>query len=127
MNAPSLTAFPRLRCATVQDADRLAGLAARLFEWAYRGQDDPQDLATYIEEKLSPAAMARALADPNAVFFLAEVESGLCGYTHLQLESAVPEVVAEHPAQLVRLYVDPSWFGRGLGAALLEAVTRGLP
>jgi GNAT superfamily N-acetyltransferase len=122
MNAPNNTAFPRLQRATVQDADRLADLAVRLFEWTYRGQHDPQDEATYIQEKLSPAAMARTLADPNAVIFMAEAESGLCGYAHLQLGSAVPEVVAAHPAELVRLYVDPSWFGKGLGAALLEAV-----
>jgi ribosomal protein S18 acetylase RimI-like enzyme len=117
-----MKAYPRLQRATVQDADRLADLAARLFEWTYRGQDDPQDLATYIQEKFTPVAIARALRDPNAVFFLAEAEGGLCGYAHMQLECAGPEVVAEHPAQLVRLYVDPSWFGRGLGAALLDAV-----
>jgi ribosomal protein S18 acetylase RimI-like enzyme len=123
MNAPSNTAFPRLQRATVQDADRLADLAARLFEWTDRGQDDPQDVASYIQEKLTPAAMARTLTDPNAVIFVAEAESGLCGYAHLQLGSAAPEVVATHPAELVRLYVDPSWFGQGLGAALLEAVS----
>ncbi len=122
MNAPNKPAFPRLQRATVQDADRLADLAARLFEWTYRGQDDPQDLATYIQEKFTPAAMAQTLTDPNGVIFIAEAESGLCGYAHLQLESAAPEVVAAHPAELVRLYVDPSWFGQGLGAALLEAV-----
>jgi ribosomal protein S18 acetylase RimI-like enzyme len=122
MNVPSKPAFPRLQRATVQDADRLADLAARLFEWTYRGQDDPQDLATYIQEKFTPAAMARTLTDPNAVILMAEAESGLCGYAHLQLESAAPEVVVAHPAELVRLYVDPSWFGQGLGAALLEAV-----
>ena len=122
MNAPNSTAFPRLQRATVQDADRLADLAARLFEWTYRGQDDPQDLAAYIQEKLTPAAMARTLTDPNAVIFIAEAESRLCGFAHLQLESATPEVVAAHPAELVHLFVDPSWFRQGVGSALLEAV-----
>jgi GNAT superfamily N-acetyltransferase len=122
VNGPSSTAFPRLQRATVEDADRLADLAARLFEWTYRGQDDPQDLAAYIQEKFTPAAVARTLADPNGVIFTAEADSGLCGYAQLQLESAAPEVVAAHPAELVRLYVDPSWFGQGLGGALLEAV-----
>ena len=117
-----MRAFVEVKRATVQDADRLADLAARLFEWTYRGQDDPQDLATYIQEKFSPAAMAQTLADPNAVIFIAEVQNGLCGYAHMQLESAAPEVSAAHPAELVRLYVDPSMFGQGLGAELLEVV-----
>jgi ribosomal protein S18 acetylase RimI-like enzyme len=122
MNVPGRSAFPRLQRATLQDADRLADLAARLFEWTYRGDHDPQDLASYIQKKFAPAAMARTLKDPNAVIFVAEAENGLCGYAHLQLESVAPEVVSAHPAELIRLYVDPSFFGQGLGAALLEAV-----
>jgi GNAT superfamily N-acetyltransferase len=122
MNVSSNAAFPRLQRATVQDADRLADLAARLFESTYRGVHDPQDLATYIQENLTPAAIARTLKDPNTVIFIAEAKNGPCGYAHLQLESAAPEVVSAHPAQLVRLYVDQSMFGKGLGGALLEAV-----
>ena len=122
MNAPSNATSPHLQRATLQDAGRLADLAARLFEWTYRGLDDPQDVAAYIREKLTPAAMARALEDPDAVIFIAEADGELCGYAHLQLDSAVPEVAGDHPAELVRLYIDPGMFGQGLGAALLDRV-----
>jgi ribosomal protein S18 acetylase RimI-like enzyme len=55
---------------------------------------------------------------------MAEGKNGLCGYAHMQLESATLEVDANHPAELVRLYVDPSMFGKGLGARLLEEVLK---
>ena len=67
-------------------------------------------------------AMARTLTDPNAVIYMAKGESGLCGYAHLQLGSAAPEVVVAHPAELVRLYVGPSMFEKGLGSPLLKVV-----
>ena len=49
MYVSGITNMPRLQQATVQDANRLADLAARLFEWTYRVQDDSQDLFTYLQ------------------------------------------------------------------------------
>ena len=124
MNVPGITNFPRFQQATVQDANRLADLAARLFEWTYRGQDDSQDLFTYLQENFSQGVMRRIITDPKAFVIMAEGENGLCGYAHIQLESAALEVDANHPAELFRLYVDPSMFGKGLGARLLEEVLK---
>ena len=121
MDAPGNPPPARIRRAAPQDAARLAGFAAREFERTYSGLDDPGDVAIYIREHFTMGAMMRAIGDSNAVVLVAEAGDELCGFAHVQLEHASPEVEAAHPAELLRLYVHPGMFGTGLGAALLEA------
>lgn len=124
LNAESeaVTAIP-VRMARPDEASALADLGARLFREA-GGDTDPADLDAYVAATFSPERQAREIADPTAAMLVAVPDGRIAGYAFL--------VAGEGVADLLRLYVDAAWHGRGVGPALLEAAieawaARGLP
>lgn len=68
------------------------------------------------------AQQARELSEAQAVVWVAEPSgAGMVGYAQLAPTAAPACIVAAHPIELQRLYVDATWHGAGVGAALLEA------
>lgn len=133
-----------LRRAVPADAARLATFAAACFRATYGPAADPHtgggsqaaDVAAYVDGHLGEAHLAADLAAADRVTLLAEevaaagvaadsVEGAvLAGYAQLRVPSPAPAGVpaGERAAELTRLYVAPAWQGRGVAAALLDAV-----
>ncbi len=112
-------AKPVIRQAGPADAALLAELGARTFTETFAATNKPADMAAYLAAAFSPAQMAAELADPLAIFFIAETDGRAAGYAKLYAGAA--EVEGEKPIELVRLYVAQEWFGRGVGADLMRA------
>ena len=111
-----------IRTASAADADLLADLGARTFSDTFAADNTAEDMAAYLASAFSPAIQLEELADPDAIFYIAEVEKGrAAGYAKLQRGQA-PECVAGNNAiEVVRLYVEQGYLGQGVGAALMRA------
>jgi GNAT superfamily N-acetyltransferase len=110
----------RFRHPTLQDAERLAQFAARIYYETFVSSNTPENMQAYLESAFTLPLLTAELKDPNAIFFLAEDEDHLAGYAKL-LPGEVPECVqGEAPIELVRFYVDQRWHGTGLASSLME-------
>lgn len=110
-----------IRRAIPKDNDLLSRLGRQTFLDTFSAGNRPEDMAAYLDASFSPEKQASELADPLSVFLIAEINGEAAGYARL-LHARAPSVIrARHPIQLVRLYADKRWVGRGVGAALMTA------
>jgi len=109
-----------IRRATAHDVDRLAAMACRTFEDAFGPQNDPDDMARYLETAFTPEKIADELKDPAALFLLVVKNDVFQGYAKLFAGPAPECVNLPKPLQLVRLYVNQESIGKALGAALMQ-------
>jgi len=112
-----------LRPALPADATALAELGRVSFCAAFEHFYDPADLAAFLEQAYSPAAVAEEIADP-AIFHQLAVEpqgGALTGFVKLKMPGWYGEYSdATRPISLGQLYTDPARTGQGIGAALME-------
>ncbi len=109
-----------IRRASFSDAALLAELGARTYFDTFAADNTAEDMAAYLASAFSSPIQMKELADPDAVFFIAETDGRAAGYAKLQ-RSVVPDCVSsQSAAEIVRLYVEQQYHGRGIGAALMR-------
>ena len=113
-----------IRLAGTGDARSLAVLGAQLFGQSFGAANTPEDMREYISSAFAEGRQRADLEDPSIRIWLAESSSGeAIGYAQIRLGAVPPAsaaILSEQPAELVRLYADRAWHGRGVGAALLR-------
>lgn len=110
-----------LRPANLDDVSALAALGRESFCAAFEDLYRPEDLAVFLEEAYSEAAVAAEIAAPECIHQLAEDADGLIGFCKLRQPSWYAEHSdARNPIALGQLYTAPDRTGSGIGAALME-------
>lgn len=112
-----------IRHASVGDAKLLTELSYTTFwdAFADHPKNAPDDLARYMQQAFSLEQITDEIADPQAIFLIAEVENELAGYAKLILNNIEPGVSAEKPIELNRLYSHQKFLGKGVGQTLMDA------
>lgn len=109
----------RTRAATADDAVCLGVLATQVFLDTYATDGINRSIAREVLTLLSTPAMAALLAAPGERFIVAERGDRMVGFAQLRLGATHERVDATRPAEIVRLYVQEPFAGRGLGTTLL--------
>lgn len=110
-----------IRRATTGDAGLLARIGAELFATAFGAQNDPNDLRAYLAKAFSPATQRAELDDTDRATWIVESpEAGPAGYAMVKRGAGAAAVAANHPAEVQRFYVAPSFQGRGLAQELMS-------
>ena len=110
-----------LRAPTAADGPELSVLSIAAFAHKFADLYRPQDLLPFLLETYSPGQLSRALADPGAVYQLAEHEGTLVGWAKLGLGCGFPEHARGHRVmELKQLYTAPNATGGGIGRALMD-------
>jgi ribosomal protein S18 acetylase RimI-like enzyme len=99
----------------------LARLGQQTFYDSYAADNEPENTAAYVFANFSPEKQAAELADPNTVFFIAEMGDQVIGYTQLREGPTPAPVQGDRVVEIVRIYSRREWIGRGVGRALMEA------
>lgn len=109
-----------IRRARPGDAAALAGIGARMFAVAHRDAfARAVDLQAVIDRDWYQERLLAEIADPDVALFVAEVDARPVGLTGLR-PGQVP--TSDRTAlELCRVYLEQEYFGRGIGAALLNA------
>lgn len=115
---PSIT----LRPLTVADAPTLATFARRVFDETFAADNDPADLATYLDRAFGDTIQRTELAEANVDAFVIEQDGAWAGYTLVRHDVPHRLVPATSPLYLQRFYVDRRWHGRGVASMLMDAV-----
>lgn len=105
------------------DAAQLATTAAVMFEQTFGSANTPEDMAAYIPSAFSEERQRRDLERAENRIWLARGQDGrIAGYAHVKLGAEPPGLPVDgRSSEIVRLYADQRWHGRGLGAALMRA------
>jgi diamine N-acetyltransferase len=108
------------REATPRDVEPLLELARRTYYDTFGAVNTPGNMEAYLSSTFTLPQLAAELSDPRATFYVAEVDKRLIGYAKL-LAGTTPDCVGGEAAiELVRLYVDRPWHGRGVAATLMD-------
>lgn len=110
-----------IRFASQEDTELLAKLGRETFYDAFVNHPlmPKADLELYLKEAFSVSQITGELDEPQSAFLLAEIGGQAVGYAKLVADEPKPEVVAEKPVKLKRLYVRQEFIGIGIGAGLL--------
>lgn len=123
------------RLGTPSDAGDISRVISKTWEETYGHTVPPEDMALYLETKVSESAFSKELKKEDERFVLAFVPSQsppqdippipllqLAGIAQLSLKSSLPEVTLPHHIELQRLYVSSSHHGSGVASALMRQV-----
>lgn len=108
-----------VRPARPDEAEALARLATVTLRAAFAREIPAAHLEPYLARSFTPQSAAAELSDPGVRLLMTEQAGELGGYAKLQLGPGPDEVAAARPMELVRMYLQPAWYGRGAGKALL--------
>jgi len=115
-----------IRLATTDDAPALAAAGSAFFRDTFGPANRPEDMEAYLARAFSESRQRAELTEPGArVLVATESDGQIVGYVHVRLGAALPAAASMPPcrsAEIARLYADRRWHGRGLGAALMDAV-----
>lgn len=119
-----------VRPATIADADAFTALAVRTFRATYIPASAERDVEEYIRTHFSPALQAAEIEDPSMTTLIGVEGGEPLAYAQLRWDVRGDGVVATHPAEVARFYVDAPLHGSGaahtlMRAALEAAVARG--
>lgn len=110
-----------IRPAASADVERLCALATHTFRETYRTLSDPGEIEDYVRAAFTPRSVAGWLHEPDARTLIAFVGDEAVGYARVRRGATPAGVDGPEPVELVRLYVDASVHGLGIGAALMRA------
>lgn len=110
------------REATLADAEQLSAFARRLCEETFAPDNNPDDLAQYLQRAFTPDAQRHELADPTRTYLLGHVGGTLACYALIRVGASEPSVAAERPVEIERFYVDTPWQGRGLAQRMMQQI-----
>ena len=112
---------PTLRHAESVDASSLAALALEVWFATYIRHGINAHFADYALALFTPARFGGWISDPHHSLIVSQNRDGIDGFVHIDSNSPDP-VDGAVPTELTSLYIQPRHQGRGLGAALLQAV-----
>jgi GNAT superfamily N-acetyltransferase len=110
----------RVRVLGAGDLDALLQVSRNTFRETFSEQNSAEDLAAYIEERLSRSQLKGELEHPDSIFAFAEEEGRPMGYLKLNRGAAQTEDRGPRAIELERIYVLREAQGLGIGAVLLQ-------
>jgi ribosomal protein S18 acetylase RimI-like enzyme len=111
---------PRIRRATLADADALSQVGIDTFVETFGHLYPPEDLAAFLAESHSPHAYARYLGDPRYAAWLLEDDGGAVGYAVAGACGLPHPEATAADGELKRLYLRSSAQNGGWGARLFD-------
>ena len=109
-----------VRPATNKDSQVLSNLGKTTFIETFAKDNRPEDIEQYVLQTFSSEKQLDEINDPNRTIEIAWVEGVPAGYLHLLVGNSDPSITGEKPIEILRLYVDARWHGKGVGAILME-------
>jgi ribosomal protein S18 acetylase RimI-like enzyme len=115
----------QVRPAVPEDASALAAMGERTFRDTFSADNSPDDIAAHVAATYSPAKQASEIADPRRSTLVAATDVGeLIGFAQLLAGEIPRSVTGPAPIELLRLYVDRGYHGRGVAQALMAAALK---
>jgi ribosomal protein S18 acetylase RimI-like enzyme len=108
-----------IRHAREPDAQVLTDLGRSTFTATFAESNRPQDIEIFVSHTFSREKQLDEIRDVNRRIEIAWIDDAPVGFFHLFDGKTDPCVLGDRPLELLRLYVDARWHGRGVGPALM--------
>ena len=109
-----------IRRALKTEAKILADLGRATFIETFGNHNRQEDMAQYVADTFGEAKQEKEIEDPSRCIEIAWMGTQAVGFMHLFQSVPDPSIRGPKPIELLRLYVDSRWHGKGVGPALLE-------
>lgn len=110
----------RIRPATPADVSLLAALGRQTFIESHGNSASAADIDHYVAGKYTEAIIGAELEEPGNRYHLVCYRDQAAGYSKIVLSCSHPDISLPDVTKLERLYLLRSFYGLGLGEALLE-------
>jgi diamine N-acetyltransferase len=120
MSRVVLYAVEMIRTATIQDLAVLHDLAVRTFSDTFSGTAADEDIQRYLTQDLAVEQIAKELLGEEGQYWLAFSEDQPAAFMRLVWQQVPDCVTGPKPIELLRLYVDQPFLGRGIAQSLME-------
>lgn len=107
-----------------RDAKRLAVFAEKAYRDTFSAFNTPKNMDAYVHQAFGDDIQLRELSDPKREILLALEDEVLVGYYQIIKCQPEPSVADPAPCELMRLYVDSDYKGKGLAHLLMEAALK---
>lgn len=108
--------------ATLQDAPIITQLGRQTFVDTFGHLFLPEALEAYLNETFQLEKISNSLQKPYNHYFIAFSDAMPVGYVKIKINSITPEIQAERPVQLQKLYVLQDYISKKIGAALMQTI-----
>lgn len=109
-----------IRRATVKDIPMIMAMADEVFRATYKDIISPQQMEFMMQWMYSPQSLEKQINADGKAFFVACLDHRPCGYVSVEHERTLEN--GRELFHLQKLYVMPSFQGRGLGRQLFDHV-----
>ena len=103
-----------IRRAELADAAPLVELASRIYYETFAAVNTPENMQAYISSAFTVKQLRAELNEPEAAFYIGEVDGTFAAYAKLLIGQPPECVTGPSPIELVRFYVDRRWQGTGV-------------
>ncbi|EIV7933103.1 TPA: GNAT family N-acetyltransferase, partial [Klebsiella pneumoniae] len=109
-----------IRRASPSDAEELAILAERTFRKTFEADNTQKDMDLHCQASYSTDIQLHEILRQDWITLVCEYESKLIGYAQLRWEEFPPCVNSIHAGEILCLYVDEPYHGKGFAQALMQ-------
>ncbi|MGL5457008.1 MAG: GNAT family N-acetyltransferase [Citrobacter telavivensis] len=109
-----------IRRASPSDAEGLAILAERTFRKTFEDGNTQEDMELHCQASYSTEIQLKEILRQDWITLVCEYESKLIGYAQLRWEEFPPCVNSIHAGEILCLYVDEPYHGKGFAQALIR-------
>ena len=109
-----------IRVANKSDAALLAITAEATFRDSFAYANTEADMNAHCTKKFGAAQQLAEIQDPKMLTILVEAGTSLIAFGQLREGSAPACVQGLNPREILRLYVDRSWHGKGIAQTLMS-------
>jgi len=109
-----------IRRATLEDAAIIVELGRQTFTETFGHLFTPTALQNYLDTTFNNIKIYNSLQKSHNQYFIAVFENKPVGYAKIKINSTTPEIQAERPVQLQKLYVLQEFISQKIGAALMQ-------
>ena len=109
-----------IKRASERDALVLADIGRSTFVETFAKDNRKEDIDLHVAKSYSAEIQLDEIRDPSRRIEIAWCENSAVGYFHLFKSKPDPCVTGPKPLELLRIYVDARWHGKGVGGPLME-------
>ena len=109
-----------LRVAKEGDAASLATIAEATFRDSFAQFNSESDMNAHCAKRFGTARQLAEIQDPQMLTILVEGKTGLIAFGQLRAGHAPTCVQGRNTREILRLYVDRTWHGKGIAQTLMS-------
>lgn len=110
-----------IRTAVPSDAGKLAILAERTFRDTFEAGNTAEDMALHCQSSYHEEIQLKEILNPKWITLVCDHNGDLVGYAQLRWEEFPSCVGSEKAGEILCLYIDKTWHGRGVAQQLMQS------